>query len=219
MPKYIDIAGLRSGQLVAQRYVGHGKWECLCDCGNIKIARGDHIRERRLKSCGCLGVGKFIDVTGQMFGDLCVVRRIGKSIPVRWECRCEKCGSTVEVDSFNLRHGIANPCICSQKKRDGNNSPTFKHGCSHTRLYNIWQGMLNRCRNENVERYDCYGGRGIQVCDEWRQFEPFQSWSLSHGYSDTLSIDRIDVDGNYTPENCRWIPLSEQAANRRKRKA
>jgi hypothetical protein len=88
------------------------------------------------------------------------------------------------------------------------------HGDFGTKLYNVWNGMKTRCYNKNHKYYDDYGGRGIEVCDEWLKYIPFKEWAISNGYKEGLSIDRIDVDGNYEPSNCRWIPLSEQNSNK-----
>lgn len=85
---------------------------------------------------------------------------------------------------------------------------------SNSRLYAIYKHMRNRCYDKNNNRYDYYGGRGIRICDEWQQFEPFMEWALEHGYNDNLSIDRIDVDKDYSPDNCRWATVKEQANNK-----
>jgi len=93
----------------------------------------------------------------------------------------------------------------------------FRHGqAGKSRLYRIWQGMKNRCRNAKQSNYAHYGARGIRVCEDWDRFEPFQVWALANGYADNMSIERIDVDGHYHPDNCKWIPLSAQPLNTRR---
>lgn len=101
-------------------------------------------------------------------------------------------------------------CVFLEKK-----DTTKTHGMRQTRLYNIWTQMTQRCNNQKLDCYDRYGGRGIYVCDEWRKFEVFAEWALKNGYKDSLSIDRINVDGNYEPENCKWSTDIEQARNKR----
>ena len=107
----------------------------------------------------------------------------------------------------------------STMARVGTNNGRFKHGLCKTRLYSIWSGMKTRCENPNNKRYKNYGGKGIRLCDEWRNsFEGFVLWSLSNGYSHELSIDRIDNDGNYEPRNCRWANYETQSRNQGVRK-
>ena len=99
--------------------------------------------------------------------------------------------------------------------RHGNLNPNYKDGRKNTRLYRIWGNMKSRCYNVHVTHYERYGGRGIKVCDEWKNdFKAFYDWSMSNGYTDNLTIDRINNNGNYEPLNCRWVTVKEQSINR-----
>lgn len=92
----------------------------------------------------------------------------------------------------------------------------YKHGQTNTRLYSIWQGMIQRCHNRSNTRYTDYGGRGIRVCEQWLDFSAFSRWAIRAGYNDTLTLDREDNSGNYTPFNCRWVTPTEQQNNTRR---
>lgn len=166
-------------------------------------------------------MGKLIDITGKSYGLLKVdsfaeMRRNEKGHTTSWwNCTC-RCGKKVIVAKHSLTSGNVQSCGCLKAK---NNMERFtRHGLSKTRLYKIYSMMKDRCCNSNSTAYDYYGGRGISVCEEWQGehgFEHFYAWAVQNGYSDDLTIDRRNSNGNYEPTNCRWIPFVEQAKNKR----
>ena len=158
---------------------------------------------------------KYFDLTGQQFGRLWVVQRQSKvgGGPVVWSCKCE-CGNVVAVIAANLRNGTTNSCGCLRKEVASKKLTT--HGLTKHPMYKLWSSMKTRCLNKNATNYSAYGGRGIGVCKRWMSFENFLNDMGERPEGTTL--DRIDVNGDYDPKNCRWATPQEQGANRRQTK-
>lgn len=150
------------------------------------------------------------DMTGQKFGRLTVIKYVysDKHYNAVWQCQC-KCGNIVEVRGDMLRNGNTKSCGCL----------CTTHHKSNTRLYHTWQQAKDRCYNKNNKDYQDYGGRGIAVCQEWKDdFIAFYDWATENGYRDDLTLNRVDVNSNYTPDNCRWLTIKQQNRNKRNNK-
>lgn len=161
-------------------------------------------------------MGKKEDLTGRRIGRLTVIEETDerRSGSVVWLCECD-CGTRKRISAQCLKSGRVLSCGCYNKEKD------LRHGLSHTRLHHAWESLIDRCTNPNSKEYPNYGGRGIKVCNEWlNSFEAFMDWAYRNGFDETAprgkcTIDRIDVNGNYEPSNCRWTDMKVQCRNRR----
>lgn len=159
------------------------------------------------------------DLTGKRFGRLVVTKQNGRDHRgyIIWECQCD-CGNKCNVTSRYLTTGGTTSCGCYS--REVHSAMLKTHGHSHTRLHNMWSTMIGRCNYPNVHEYDNYGGRGIDVCTEWTDYTNFEKWALDHGYDASAkqgecTLDRIDTNKGYSPDNCRFVDMKTQQRNRR----
>lgn len=186
-------------------------WLCICDCGRETIVSVADLK--KTKSCGCARKMHFKDLSGYENEDIVVLsfseRRKGR---IYWNCECKHCKNIIQRETTNIKKGLAT-CKCIHRKRIGTSNSKENR---NTEIYSKWCGMKNRCYNQNEKQFKYYGGRGIKVCDEWvNDFESFYNWSINNGWQNGYSIERTNVNDNYCPENCKWIPLSDQPKNKR----
>lgn len=216
------VSGEKFGRLTTirelpERNYGHVMWECQCECGNITKVQRDRLLSGHTRSCGCgktnpLSLKKGSDITGKRIGRLVVLEWVGsKRNSTLWRCKCD-CGKIKDIPRSDLMSGRVFSCGCLKLENQ------TKHGCINDRLYKVWVSMRDRCNNPNNRYYANYGGRGVRVCKEWNDYLNFKHWAMNNGYDpdaefQKCTIDRIDVNGNYEPDNCRIVDFEVQINN------
>lgn len=240
MSNYIDLAGQRFGKLIVIKkgntHVTSGgaritTWVCKCDCGNTTVVTSQKLRKGHTTSCGCAKKdnkgSNFEDLVGQKFNRLTVIKFIPEKERTargyNWLCKCD-CGNYIKANASKLKRGLQQSCGClkEEKKKDiGKVNKKYKF--TNKRLYGIYQAMMQRCYDKKGREYQNYGGRDIVVCPEWLGeygYDSFAEWALNSGYNvnakrGECTIDRIDVNKGYSPDNCTWKTNKQQQNNRR----
>ncbi len=209
MGRIKDLTGKRYYMLTVKRMVGRINdktlWECECDCGKTIITTTRTLETNHRKSCGCTRFSNKFDITGQRFGKLLVIKNSDYRTENKgswWECKCD-CGNTVIKSRRSLVEGHAMSCGCVKTKRK-----LKTHGMTQTAIYQRWNGMKKRCRND--KHY-----KDVNICPEWNDFMNFYKWAMENGFSEDLTLDRIDPYGDYEPSNCRWVNMKVQSNNKR----
>lgn len=216
MPSRIEIVGETFGRWRVLEFMGGIKYRCECECGTVSIVASQNLRRGISQSCGCFKVDKLskrsiAKIEGQRFGRLVVLGMEGKNQRGHsmWRCQCD-CGKTPLFAATRLITGTAKSCGCFFLEQ------ATTHGLSGTKTYDIWISLKQRCSNAKLKSWPNYGGRGIKVCDRWLSYENFLAdmGEARPGYS----IDRINVNGDYEPNNCRWATKEQQVNNTRRNK-
>lgn len=221
MTKGQDFTNMKFGKLFVikkseqRNEHNHILWECICECGNTKLMTSSALnRAVPSTSCGC-GT-KAADLTDKIFGRLVVLNRVENNRfgSARWLCRCS-CGKEKVIAASHLLNGTTNSCGCLQS--DLSSARKLTHGMSRERIYDVHWQMIDRCENPENSSYENYGGRGIKVDPIWRGLESFLS-NMPEGYTDNMTIERIDTNKDYSPDNCCWVLKEDQSRNRTKYK-
>jgi hypothetical protein len=216
--KWIDLAGKRFARLVVMKYAGRYKWVCACDCGAVAIVHRGSLRNGHTRSCGCLKIEltsarSRVNLVGRRFGRWKVINYAGYR---KWACVCA-CGTQRDVAGSNLQQGFSRSCGCLRREQVRARFTT--HGMSKTLEYSRWKSMKARCFNPNNKAYKDYGGRGILPIEDWGGRHSFPAYFADTGTPPPgMSLDRIDVNGGYTPGNVRWADRKTQMQNRRPRR-
>ena len=215
MSRVKDLTGMKFGRLTVVEFADltktkQARWLCRCDCGNEKIYRANDLKRWKTPTCGCFS--NAIDLIGHKYNRWTVIERVFPNTnqgSTQWLCRCD-CGNTAIVPRNNLRSGASKSCGCWNLENIKEMATT--HGKTKTREYEIWSGMKKRCLNPNSKAYSYYGGRGIKICDSWKN--DFTAFLTDMGPCPAnLELDRIGNNGNYEPGNCRWATRKEQMQN------
>ena len=223
---FIDLTGDKYGQLLVLSYAGKKNkshtWNCRCDCGGHSVVHSYSLRSGNTRSCGCLKSAptpqkatRYKDMIGLRFGRLKVVSFFErKGTSYFWKCICD-CGAEKNVRSDSLKRGKTTSCGCRSAEVATHHEYVGGKPATKHELFSIWEHMNRRCYAKNNGNYKNYGGRGIRVCERWRN--SFKKFVEDMGPRDdrSLTLERLNNDGNYEPQNCVWASIEEQQRNKR----